>query len=118
MCKRFALPVALLFTACATPGPPPVPSRTPTAAERQEAQRAIVSPYLACMKAEARKLSDGGVGGNNAVDASELKCGRLVQALRQYGAANNYEPLSWGEYVAQVERNGRAAAASAAAQPR
>lgn len=105
----------LLVSACATPGASAVLSRTPSVAERQEAQRGMVLPYLACMQSEARKLGDSGVTGANAVDASELKCGRSIQALRRYGAEKNYEPLSWSEYVGQVERHGRAVASESAA---
>lgn len=75
-------------------------------------------PYLACMQSEARTLADSGVVGPMAVDACELKCGRLIQQLRRYGAAKNYDPLMWSEYVGGVERNGRLAAAQSAAGAR
>ena len=46
-----------------------------------------------------------------AVDAGELKCGHRIQALRRYGAAKDYDALRWSDYIEQVERDGRAAAA-------
>jgi hypothetical protein len=119
MRRGFAVLAVLLLSACASPAPPGQPavlSRTPTAAEREEAKRALVSPYLACMQVEARRLSDGGVVGPMAIDACDLKCGRLIQELRRYGAAKNYDALTWGEYIGQVERNGRALAVQSAAK--
>ena len=117
------VPALLLLSACASlpSGSPAELSRTPTPAEKDEVRRLHVAPYLACMQAEARKLNDGGAAAAMAVDASELKCGRLIQDLRRYGAAKNYDALMWSGYVGQVERDGRSVAAASAAkrdQPR
>ena len=100
-----SLITAALAVACATLPPPP-PARTPTAAEKDEARRTLVMPYIACMQAETRKLS----GGGNALDASELRCGHHIQQLRRYGASKDYDALRWSDYIEQVEREGRAAA--------
>jgi hypothetical protein len=97
-----------LLSACATV-PPPAPPRTPTAAERDEARRSVVRPYLDCMRSEAHKAA-----GARAVEAAELACGHLIQSLRRYGAGRDYDPLQWSGYVEQVERQGQAAAAAAA----
>ena len=115
---------ASLVSGCAALAPPtstPMLSRTQTQAEKDEVRRLHVAPYLVCMQTEARKLNDGGAAAAMAVDASELKCGRLIQELRRYGAAKNYDALMWSGYVGQVERDGRSVAAASAAkrdQPR
>ena len=109
----FLLIAAGLVSGCAALAPPvlaPAPSRTPTPAEKDEARRLFVTPYIACMQTEARKLGDSGVAGAAAVDAGELKCGHRIQALRRYGAAKDYDALRWSDYIEQVERDGRAAA--------
>lgn len=103
---------ATFVAGCATLPPPP-PSRTPSAAEKDEARRTFVAPYLACMQAEARK--QGGV--DSAVDTSELRCGHQIQQLRRYGASKDYDALRWSDYTRQVEREGRSAAAQAARKP-
>ena len=59
------------------------------------------------MQTETRKQ---GGGGDNAVDASELRCGHHIQQLRRYGASKDYDALRWSDYIEQVEREGRAAA--------
>jgi hypothetical protein len=116
MLRRAALLLivaAALVSGCAALAPPvsaPVPSRTPTPAEKDEVRRLLVTPYIACMQTEARKLGDSGVAGAAAVDAGELKCGHRIQALRRYGAAKDYDALRWSDYTRQVEREGRAAA--------
>jgi hypothetical protein len=112
-----SLITATFAAGCATLPPAP-PSRTPTPIEKEEARRTGVLPYLSCMQIEARKLGDGGLAVPSAVDASELKCGRLIQALRRYGAAKDYDALMWSDYVGQVERNGRSIAAESAAAGR
>jgi hypothetical protein len=102
---------ATLVAGCATlPSPPPASSRMPSAAEKDEARRLFVMPYIACMQTEARKLGDSGVAGAAAVDAGELKCGHRIQALRRYGADKDYDALRWSDYIRQVERDGRTAA--------
>ena len=109
----FLLIAAGLVSGCAALAPPlsaPAPSRTPTPAEKDEARRLFVTPYIACMQTEARKLGDSGVAGAAAVDAGELKCGHRIQALRRYGAAKDYDALRWSDYIEQVERDGRSAA--------
>jgi hypothetical protein len=108
-----SLIIAALVAGCATLPPPP-PSRTPSAAEKDEARRTLVAPYVACMQAEARQLG----GGVSAVDTSELRCGHHIQQLRRYGASKDYDALRWSDYVEQVEREGRSAAAQAAANVR
>jgi hypothetical protein len=117
---RAGLPVvaALLFSACASPGPAALPSRTPSSTEKADAERTLVSPYMACMRAEGRKLGADGIAESSAADASEVACGRLIQQLRRYGAAHDYDALSWSGYVGEVERNGRAAAVASAAAAR
>jgi hypothetical protein len=118
---RAGLPVvaaALLVSACAAPGPVTPPSRTPSVAEKTDAQRTLVSPYLACVRAEARKLGAGGMADGSAADASEVACGRLIQQLRRYGAVHDYDALSWSSFVGDVERSGRAAAVASAAAAR
>jgi hypothetical protein len=97
--------LAALVAGCATLPPPPL-ARTPSAAEKEEARRTFVAPYLACMQAEARKQG----GGINAVDTGELRCGHHIQQLRRYGAGKDYDALRWSDYIDQVERDGRAAA--------
>jgi hypothetical protein len=102
-----------LVSGCAALAPPlsaPALSRTPTPAEKDEVRRLLVTPYIACMQTEARKLGDSGVAGAAAVDAGELKCGHRIQALLRYGAAKDYDALRWSGYTRQVEREGRAAA--------
>jgi hypothetical protein len=102
---------ALLLSACALPPiQPSTPSRTPTRAEQDEVKRSVVTPYFTCMQTEARKLADSGVGARGAAEAAELQCGRLIQELRRYGAAKDYDPLRWSEYVEQVEREGHSIA--------
>jgi hypothetical protein len=96
-----SLLIAALVAACATLPPPPT-ARTPSAAEKEEARRTFVAPYLACMQAEGRKA--GGV------EASELRCGHHIQQLRRYGASKDYDALRWSDYIEQVERDGRGAA--------
>jgi hypothetical protein len=93
--------MAALVAACATLPPSP-PARTPSAAEKEEARRTFVAPYLACMQAEGRKA--GGV------EASELRCGHHIQQLRRYGASKDYDALRWSDYIEQIERDGRTAA--------
>ena len=116
MRQRAALLIAAgLVSGCAALAPPvsaPVLSRTPTQAEKDEVRRTLVAPYIVCMQTEARKLSGSGIGGAAAVDAGELKCGDRIQALRRYGAAKDYDALRWSDYTRQVERDGRAAAAT------
>jgi hypothetical protein len=97
--------IAALVAGCATL-PPPSPARTPSAAEKEEARRTFVAPYMACMQSEARKLG----GGGSAVEASELRCGHHIQQLRRWGASKDYDALRWSDYIDQVERDGRAAA--------
>ncbi len=109
-----------LASGCAALAPPvsaPPLSRAPTLAEKDEARRLHVAPYITCMQSEARKLNDGGVAGAAAVDAGELKCGHRIQALRRYGAAKDYDALRWSDYIEQVEREGRAAAAKTSGGP-
>lgn len=112
-CAAALIAAATLAAACATLPPPP-PARTPSAAEKDEARRTLVVPHLACMQAEARKL--GAV--DRAVETSELRCGHHIQQLRRYGASKDYDALRWSDYVEQVEREGRTAAAQAAASAR
>lgn len=109
----FLLIAAGLVSGCASLAPPvlaPAPLRTPTPAEKDEARRLFVAPYIACMQTEVRKLGDSGVSGAAAVGAGELKCGHRIQELRRYGAAKDYDALRWSDYIEQVEREGRAAA--------
>ena len=109
----FLLIAAGLVSGCASLAPPvlaPAPLRTPTPAEKDEARRLFVAPYIACMQTESRRLSNSGVAGAAAADACELTCGHRIQALRRYGAAKDYDALRWSEYIEQVEREGRAAA--------
>jgi hypothetical protein len=104
---------AVLVSGCAALAPPtsaPVPSRAPTPAEKSEVRRLHAAPYITCMQTEARKLAGGGRANAAAVDAGELKCGHHIQDLRRYGAAKDYDALSWSDYIEQVEREGRAAA--------
>jgi hypothetical protein len=110
--RAASLIAATLAAGCATLPPPP-PARTPSAAEKDEARRTFVAPYMACMQSEAHKL--GAVA--RAVDTSELRCGHHIQQLRRYGASKDYDALRWSDYVEEVAGEGRAAAAGATRKP-